>query len=54
MRKTYFEAPELEFVKVQTMQLLVASGEPVEQGGDDEPAGSRSFYGGIDEDGSED
>ena len=53
MKREYLEAPALEFVKLHTTQLLVASGEPVDQGGDDEPAGSRSFYGGVEDDDEE-
>lgn len=50
MKKTYIEAPALELVKVQTMQMIAASGEPINPGGDDEPAGSKTFYGTIEDD----
>ena len=52
MKKTYFEAPALELVKVQTMQMLAASGngEPIEQGDGDQEAGSRGFHGILEDD----
>ena len=49
MKKTYFEAPALELVKVQSMQMLAGSIEQEEK--DDEPAGSRGFSGfGLEDD----
>ena len=53
MKKTYFEAPALELVKVQSMQMLAGSGggEPIEQGEGNQPAGSRGFSGfGLEDD----
>lgn len=52
MKKTYFDAPALELVKVQTMQMLAASGsgEPVDQGDDDQEAGSHGFHGILEDD----
>lgn len=37
MKKTYFEAPALEVVKMQTMQVIATSPGPVE--GEDESGG---------------
>ena len=48
MKKTYFEAPALELVKVQTMQVIATStmgGEP-----DDEGSDSRGFHGILEDD----
>lgn len=53
MKKTYFEAPALEVVKMQTMQMICgsANGEPVEQGGGDQEAGSKSYmWSGLEDD----
>jgi hypothetical protein len=53
MKKTYFEAPALEVVKMQTMQMICGSGngEPVNPGGDNSEAGSRGFSGfGLEDD----
>ena len=52
MKKTYFDAPALELVKVQTMQMLAASGngDPVDQGDDDQEASSRGFHGILEDD----
>ena len=53
MKKTYFEAPVLELVKVQSIQMLAGSGsgEPVEQGDGNQTAGSRGFSGfGLEDD----
>ena len=52
MKKTYFDAPALELVKVQTMQMLATSGsgEPVDQGDDDQEAGSHGFHGILEDD----
>ena len=44
MKKTYFEAPALELVKVQSMQMLAES-TIVTPGTEDEEAGSRGFSG---------
>ena len=41
MKKTYFEAPALELVKVQSMQMMVQS--IVEGGDDDYEAGSKAY-----------
>ena len=44
MKKTYFEAPALELVKVQSsMQMLAGSN--VNAGEEDEPVGSRGYSG---------
>ena len=44
MKKTYFEAPALELVKVQTMQVIATS--PIATPGtEDEPIGSRGYSG---------
>ncbi len=49
MKKTYFEAPALELVKVQSMQMLAES--KVEGGDDDYAAGSRGYSGfGLEDD----
>ena len=53
MKKTYFEAPVLELVKVQSIQMLAGSGsgEPVEQCDCNQTAGSRGFSGfGLEDD----
>ena len=52
MKKTYFEAPALELVKVQTMQMLAQS---TVQGEDESgsEAGSRRFDGWAVEDDTE-
>jgi hypothetical protein len=50
MKKTYFDAPALELVKVQTMQMIAASGEPVDQGDDDQEASSHGFHGILEDD----
>ena len=44
MKKTYFEAPALELVKVQSMQMLAESIIGQEEQ-DDEPVGSRGYSG---------
>ena len=43
MKKTYFEAPALELVKVQAMQMM--TGSKVNPGEEDEPVGSRGYSG---------
>ena len=43
MKKTYFEAPALELVKVQAMQMM--TGSTVTPGEEDEPVGSRGYSG---------
>ena len=49
MKKTYFEAPALELVKVQSMQMLAES--KVGAGEEDEEAGSRGYSGfGLEDD----
>lgn len=49
MKKTYFEAPALELVKVQSMQMMAQS--TVEGDDDDQEAGSRGFSGfGLEDD----
>ena len=42
----------MELVKVQSMQMLAGSGsgEPVDQGDDDQPVGSRGFHGILEDD----
>ena len=54
MKKTYFEAPALEVVKMQTMPMMQAgsaNGEPVNPGNDNLEAGSRGFSGfGLEDD----
>lgn len=50
MKKTYFEAPALELVKVQSMQMLAGS-KQIDEDGDDAAAGSRGFSGfGLEDD----
>ena len=49
MKKTYFEAPALELVKVQSMQMLAES--KVGGDDDDQEAGSRGYSGfGLEDD----
>ena len=52
MKKTYFEAPALELVKVQSsMQMMAGSGPTVDDGGEGDEAGSRGFSGfGLEDD----
>lgn len=57
MKKTYFEAPALEVVKMQTMQLMQASGPivpPSEEGnGDDAESDSKAYQWTVLEDDTE-
>lgn len=53
MKKTYFEAPALEVVKMQTIQMMAASG-PLSPGeGDDGEADSKAYQWSVLEDDTE-
>lgn len=50
MKKTYFEAPALELVKVQTMQVIATSPTMGGEGGSGIQAGSHGYQGILEDD----
>gem|GEM_PF-3503622 len=50
MKKTYFEAPALEHVKVQSSMQMMATSPIATPGTEDEEAGSRGFHGILEDD----
>jgi hypothetical protein len=51
MKKTYFEAPALEVVKMQTMQMICGSS--IDLGGDNQESDSKAYQWSVLEDDTE-